>query len=133
MLCLNLVKPKINIHEPVRNKTSSMDNKPLYLVCKVDEANPLATVQWTYSNDNKQTWSLITRSLKFAEIVGNTLQLKEQEHYRSFYKCVANNSLGEDVFTWKVLNEAAEIGTRHEGSIWQKKPHCGIVIESPFN
>ena len=102
----NIVKPKINTHESDENDTISMTDKPLKLVCKVDEANPSPTVEWRYSNDNERTWYLVTPNLGFAKVVGNsTLRLYGQIIYKMFYKCVANNRFGEDTFTWKALNE----------------------------
>ncbi|XP_028407826.1 fibroblast growth factor receptor 1-like [Dendronephthya gigantea] len=101
-----LVKPKINVHEPSRNKMISVkENSPLNLVCKVDEGNPSPTIRWKYRNE-KHGWSDVTARLRTAIIVRkNTLRVKGQMVYKMLYKCVANNSLGVDAFTWDVLNE----------------------------
>ena len=83
----------------------------LTLLCKVAEANPLATVHWSYSDDNEQTWSPIAPNVAWLaqnkEENNSTLRLNEQKIYKMFYKCVANNRFGEDVITWKVLSEAS--------------------------
>lgn len=87
-----------------RNKTISVSTKSMDLVCKVDEANPLAIVEWRYRYDNETTWSTVTSDLVFANIIGNKLHLNGQRVLEMFYKCVAKNSLGESSFTWHVLN-----------------------------
>ena len=110
-ISLNIwVKPKLNIHEHARIKLVPMDTKPPVLLCQVNEANPLPTVEWSYSDDNEQTWSPITPNVGFGYINGSTLSLNEQNVFAMFYKCVAKNRLGEDFFTWNVLNEALRNG-----------------------
>ena len=83
-----------------------MDTEPQVLLCEVNEANPLPTVEWSYSDDNEQTWSPITPNVTFGNINGSALSLNKQNVFGMFYKCVAKNRFGEDFFTWKVLNEA---------------------------
>lgn len=101
-----IVKPKINIREGARRKTVSTSAKVLNISCKVNEANPLATVEWRYRHSNVRNWSLVLSNLRFANIDEDTLRLDGQMVYKMFYKCVANNSLGKDSFTWEVLNES---------------------------
>ena len=95
----------------------SVSTKPTDLVCKVDEANPLAIVEWRYWYDNETAWSPVSSNLVFANIVGDTLRLNGQKEYKMFYKCVAKNWLGEDTFTWQVLNET-NFMSRNQGETY---------------
>lgn len=100
------VKPTI-IKDQDKTKTLKSESI-LNLTCKVDKANPGATIIWTYSAEDEQDnteWYPIKPEHGIVQDNGKVLSIKNQNSYQGFYRCVAKNSLGEDYFKWRVLDE----------------------------
>ena len=102
-----LVKPKI--------KTLDVDKtlvlKPetgLKLTCKIDQANPEATIKWTYSDTGEQ-WNSINQEQGNVQDNGETLLLKSQKSFEARYKCVARNKLGTDQLEWNVTKASGNL------------------------
>ena len=91
------------------NKTPVLkQDTALNLTCKIDQANPEATIKWTYSDTGEQ-WNSINQEQGNVQDNGETLLLKSQKSFETRYKCLAKNKLGRDRLEWNVTKASGNL------------------------
>jgi hypothetical protein len=125
-LYFTLAKPKIADKEDTFSFVQMYDGVPeIELVCKVEEANPyqmnftwqaqLSGCTNTDCKPNNSNWQTVTGGeigLKIVSDAGKSKLILEHSEQHFFYRCTAENAVGEDSRVWKVVPVRGNVLTK---------------------